>query len=851
MYKTAIKLALSNKYNVVITFPNYEVFKGFNRLFKTIYLLFITMIILILLNYINRKKITDINTLLKIEAQKLRTVLNSSPNIVLIKDLQGIYIDCNARILELKGLEPKDIIGKTDYDLFCEDEVKEILENDKIVVETKCKLVKESYYLDTKGDKIYFEKHIIPLLDDNKNIYGLLIIGFDVTHQKKQQELLEQAKENAEKVSAIKSNFLANMSHEIRTPLNGVIGFAQLLKGTNLNEEQKEFISDIEKSSEVLLNIINDILDFSKIEANKLKIDNISFDIRSLVEDITLINTTNAARKNLEINSLICSDVPQRLFGDPGRIKQIFNNLVSNAIKFTHNGEIVIYVKLLSENNNSCCLTFEVKDTGIGIPADKLEMIFDEFAQADTSTTRKYGGTGLGLAISQKLVSLMGGYMEVESTVNEGSKFIFTLPFVCDESHNKDICNYIEALNGTKILLLSNDTTDSKIIHYYLNEVNCIIHEAKSFNEAIDIFNRENKNISAIIVDYNFKNEELGEFEILLHNINVFENIPLILYTSLANRGDSLLLREKGFKGYLTKPIKKIELLETISMVINDKYREQKDGIVTKYVVKENKFDSKNRILIVEDTELNAKFLNKLLNKEGLSCDVAYNGQEAIKAFKSKNYDLILMDCQMPILDGYKATMKIRKIEAETNADKKVPIIAMTANALSTDADKCLKAGMDEYLTKPVKINEFWQVIGKYLEVISNNEVNRIETVETAEPVVEFYDINAIVNELITEVGFSKNEVIEFLVEYTKTAIKIIEAMHSNIKDNNLDELKLNAHKLKGMSSNLRVEMITQVTKELEIATLNNNSELCLELINKINLMVSELDKAVNEFIYI
>lgn len=843
MHKTAIILALSNKYNVVITFPNSIVFNGFDRLFKTIYFILFSLSVVALLNLHNRYKMIRMNRKLENEKNKLRSIIDSSPNVVIVKSLDGVYADCNKKFLELSGLEKKDFIGKTDYDLFSKTETEEILKNDKIVIETKEILVQETYMSNINGEKYYVEKYLVPLLDLNKNVLGLFILAIDRTKRKEEQDYLEKAKDDAEKATAMKSNFLANMSHEIRTPMNGVLGFIQLLKETNLTLEQEDFIMNAQKSSEMLLDIINDVLDFSKIEADKLQIDNTSFDIRSVVEDVTLLGASNARRKGLDVSSLICSDVPLKVFGDPGRVKQILNNLVGNAIKFTNEGEVVIYVNQISEDKDSALLSFKVKDTGIGIEEDKLNVIFQAFTQADASMTRKFGGTGLGLSISNKLADLMNGSIHVESKINEGSAFTLTLPFVKDKSIGNELNSSITSLSGARILVVDSNPTSTKIIDYYLNEANCTIYNAYSAEEALNIINQENQNMSVILIDC--KMQDMGENELsyLIKQNEFSKDVPLILYTSLAKRGDAILAKEKGFSGYITKPIKKNELIEIIATAVNEKKENTQAQFVTKHFIKEYKFNSRAKILIVEDSEINCKLILKILNNHGLFPDLVFNGKEAIEAFMSKKYDLILMDCQMPILDGYEATKAIRKLEEDS---KRVPIIAMTANALSKDEDKCYEVGMDDYVSKPINVDELLSLIGKYLkfEAALAEESNDIS-------INNFDDINESINKMIDELGFDRNTAVEFFTDYLKFLPESILELKKMAEENNFEELKKLAHKIKGSSSNLRIEKITQLSIMLEKEASNENKEACLSLISEIKNHLDNLNALFLKFVYV
>ena len=839
--KTAIMLDLSNKYNIVITFPNNLIYNGFDKLFNTIYLIFGILTLLVILFFINRNKLAKINDKLEHETRKLRAIIDSTQNAIVIKSLNGVYTDCNSGFLEAIGVKKEDIVGKRDEDIFInKKELELIMKDDNLVKETKQKIESELMLKDKNGTKIYLQKFIIPLLDDNNKLNGLLINAFDITKQKEEQILLQKAKDEAEKTTAMKSNFLANMSHEIRTPLNGVMGFIQLLKDTNLDKEQAEFVSDAQKSSELLIEIINDILDFSKIEAEKLDINNISFDIRSLVEETILLLTSSANKKGLDINFLIFSDVPQKLFGDPGRIKQILNNFISNAIKFTNEGEIIVYIKTIKCDNENATLHFEVKDTGIGIAEDKLNLIFEEFTQADASMTRKYGGTGLGLAISKKLIGLMNGTIHVTSKLGEGSIFTATIPFKIDKTVNESINFSAEALNGAKILLISNNSTDLKIFHYYLDEIHCIITEAHSAQEAMDIL-KNSKTFSTIIIDY--KNQNIGdeEFISVIKSDEKLKHIPIILYTYLARSGDSILAKEKRFSGYLTKPIKKLELIETIAAAINFKNKTQ--TLVTKHLLGEIKFTKKTKILVVEDNEINCKLISKILNKQGLICDLAMNGKEAVNAYKTQKYDLILMDCQMPILNGYEATEEIRAMEY--NSSIHTPIVAMTANALSEDKEKCSKAGMDDYLCKPIIIEKLVNILKKYITIEENSAGNKSNELQVDS---ENSYITSIIAQMANELEFTKKEAIQLFVEYLEFLPESINQLAATINENNFEELKQIAHKLKGSSSNLRIEKITQLSIELEKAAQDCNNESCTDIIEQIQEYYNYLDKLFLKF---
>lgn len=684
--RIAIKLSMTNNYNLVITFPNMLIFKIFERLFRIIYFILTVLVILVVINMINRNKIIKMNRKLKNEVSTIRNIVKYSPTLMCIKDEAGIYLNCNEWFAEIVGQKKEDIIGKTDYNLFDKKEADLIIKKNIEAKNAKKCIIDEVWYDCANGERKLLEKYIIPLLDENDEIIGILVNAIDLTKRYQEQEQLEKAKEDAETATRMKSNFLANMSHEIRTPMNGLLGFLQLLEDTNLTEQQKKFIMNAQKSSEFLLNIINEILDFSKIEVGKLKIDNISFDLRRVVEDVILMNMPCIQKKGLSLNSSIDSDIPLRVFGDSGKVKQILNNLVSNAIKFTKEGGVIVCIKQISEENNKILLNFEVEDTGIGISENKLNLIFESFTQADASTTRKYGGTGLGLTISQKLAELMGGHIRVDSKLNEGSTFTLELTFQVDAS--------------------SNITTNSD------NSIN---------------------------------------------------------------------------------------------------------------IAKENEFDKHIKILIVEDTDLNCKFISTFLENLGMSCEVAFEGENAVEAFKTKKYDLILMDCQMPIMDGYEATREIRKIEGGLSH---IPIIAMTANAMNIDKKKCYEAGMDDYISKPINTNELLCLIKKHIQLNS-------KSTEVYQKLANNY-INNIVEQLILDVGFTRVEAIQMFDKFLEFLIQSIAEIEMTLEENDFVNLKSIAHKLKGSSANLRVEEITQLSKQLENGCLTEDKEFCIDVVEKI-----------------
>ena len=641
------------------------------------------------------------------ERALLRTVIDNVPDFIYAKDVDGRFLVANLAVARNLGMTPDQLLGKHDFDLFPREVARSFHEDEQALIRSGQPLVdREEIVTDAAGQARDFLTSKIPVRDERGRVTGLVGIGRDITMGKRMVAEMRVAREAAEAANRSKSEFLANMSHEIRTPINGVLGMAELLLDTSLDHTQRDYARTIHESGKALLTVINDILDFSKIEAGKLDLEQVDMDLRSIVEDVGRMIAFQAHRKRLELALDIDADLPAAVKGDPGRLRQILTNLGGNALKFTSAGEVAIEVKVLESDSSGTLVRFEVRDTGIGIPADRIDRLFQPFSQVDASTTRQFGGTGLGLSIVRRLTDLMGGKCGVSSVPGVGSTFWFTLRFAVADQNIQHRTPTPLTLKDRRVLVVDDNQTNLKILAGQMARCGMLATFVSSAARALETLRMAaaaGLPYEVALLDHDMPEMDGSQLGALINEDPAINSTRVVLLTSSGQPGESSHFSRMGFAAYLLKPVSHGDLVDTLMIVLGaapDDRNAPKPPIVTQHELLAMRAREKRpRVLLAEDNLVNQKVGVKLLEKIGCTVEVAANGKEAVRAWESGHFDVILMDCQMPELDGYQATQQIR---ARESASHRTPIIALTAHAMKGADEECRAAGMNDYITKPI-----------------------------------------------------------------------------------------------------------------------------------------------------
>jgi signal transduction histidine kinase/CheY-like chemotaxis protein len=746
-------------------------------------------------------------------------------------------LDKKAKNLELT--DASQAVGKTDYDFFSLEHATEKLADEQEIIRTGRPLLgKEEESTLQNGRQVWVLTNKVPLRDRRDRIIGTMGISHDITDRRlAEQELDRQAKElrrtnaaleqfakAADAASRAKGEFLANMSHEIRTPLNGVIGMTELALETELTREQREYLETVRFSAESLLSVINDILDFSKIEAGKVELEAVDFDLRECMETSLKTLALRADEKGLELLCEVSPDVPELLRGDPNRLRQIVLNLVGNAIKFTHEGEVALKVEIAGSHDGRHKLHFIVSDTGVGIPPEKLDSVFESFSQADTSTTREYGGTGLGLTISRRLVEIMGGRIWVESEFGKGSAFHITVEL--ERGEEVAVVRNTEpaqpgVLQGTSVLVVDDNRTNRRILEGLLTNWGMkptLASDGDLALAALQAAREKGHPFQLILADMHMP--RMDGFE-LIERVESKENsrtAAIMMLTSGGHRNDAARCEHLGVAAYLLKPVRRAELREAIERVLGAITENRQEISATERTRQERRdVNSALSVLLAEDNDVNQKLATRLLEKRGHRVAVAANGRQALDALRQARYDLVLMDVQMPEMDGIQATAALRASEKGTGRHQ--PVIAMTALVMQGDRERCLAVGMDGYLTKPIRPRALDEVLENYIAQKKQSNTGFEGAPKTSaqpSPTSELEPVDG--RELLKRVGDDREFLTELVNLFREEGPKQLGKIKTALEKKDAAEVLRGAHSLRGTLANLAARSAADLTAGIEHA---------------------------------
>jgi two-component system sensor histidine kinase/response regulator len=752
------------------------------------------------------------------EREQLRQIVTHAPVAMAMLDREGRHLAHSTRWLRYLGTPDPSVVGRTVGEVWpgMPEKYQRVLERalaGEVVSEPEDALERED------GTRVFLRWTVHPWRDTDGAVAGAVLAVQSI-------DLLVRARQAALEASRLKSEFVANMSHEIRTPMNGVIGMTRLLLDTGLTPEQREYAEVIDGSGRALLEIINDILDFSKIEAGRIDLDNVEFDLRRAVREVLGSFAEAAQAKGLELLCLIRHDVPNALSGDPGRLRQVLTNLVGNAVKFTEQGEVVLRVTLDEPDGDGIVVRFEVRDTGIGIDTDLKSRLFQSFVQADGSATRRYGGTGLGLAISKSLVSLMGGVIDVLSRPGRGSTFWFTVRLERQVPGASAVPPPSARLAGRRVLVVDDNATNRQILKQQLGYWGLRTTTVESGPRALAALRQAaaaGPGFDIAILDMKMPEMDGLVLGRAIKDEPSLAGVKLVLLTSFGQRGHGAEASRIGISAYLTKPVDEADLYDCLVEVMDEERRRRAPHLVTRHSLRELRPVVAARVLVAEDNEVNQKVAVRILEKLGYRVEVAENGQEALEACARTCYDAVLMDGQMPGLDGFEATRLIRERERQAGSAR-LPIVAMTASAMKGDREKCLEAGMDDYVSKPVTPEALEAVLRRWV----GNAAAPAERAASVAPAPGGFLDEAIVGSLMS-VDDDGSLMDEVVATFLKIAPVRLGAIRKAARGNAV-QLERAAHSFLGSCGNLGCRRMADLCARLEVLGRSGSTEGATDL---------------------
>jgi PAS domain S-box-containing protein len=790
---------------------------------------------------------------LRSSEERNRILLESSPDAVTVYDHLGKVTYVNPAFEEIFGWKCEELLGKR-LDFIpsheierTQDAVKRTLKGEKVLLECQ-RLTKKGKLLDIAAKASV-------LHDSQGNVLGMIVIARDISNIKRVHKELQKAKEEAEGANLAKSTFVANMSHEIRTPMNAIMGMTHLALQTELSPKQNDYLKKIKVSANSLLGIINDILDFSKIEAGKLEIESVDFNLDEIMHNLAPVVTMKSQEKeNLEVLFDIAPNVPRYLKGDPLRLGQVLINLANNAVKFTEAGEIVVSTRLVKEEKDQVSLAFSVSDTGIGLTPEQIDRLFEAFTQADSSTTRKYGGTGLGLTICKSLIAMMGGEIQVKSDLGRGSTFSFTITFSLEKEKAKRRFVPSPDLRGMNVLVVDDNATSRGIFQEMLESFSFEVTVAASGQEAIAELEKASEGQPFELVIMDWKMPGMGGIEASnrIKNHTELSKIPAIVMVTAYGREEVMQQAEDaGLEGFLLKPVSPSMLFDIIMQIFG------KEEIRTARMVQRKEQQAETlrhiqgaHVLLVEDNEINQEVARELLEGFGLPVTIAVNGEEAARAVKEKDFEVVLMDVQMPVMDGYTATKTIRKWERgmRNKGEAQIPIIAMTAHAMTGDREKCLATGMNDYVSKPIDPDKLLSALARWItpgqrmiprHLLAKNVDESLK--DESLPLSGLPGIS--VRSGLKKVDGNQKLYRKLLAKFRRNYNSVADDIRNALEKNNQETATRLVHTVKGLAGNLGANDLHRAAVDLETALRKDPPDSSVE---HLNLFSETLDLVLN-----